>query len=233
MRLRESAPHLRVPARTWFAAVRGVLPRLAAAGILIGWHTAIARAEAIEESPSAAVASLDSGREVGDTVPTFYSRVVTGPLMNRSVCYVCRNGNRPVIMVLLREVNPKIRPLLRNIDRIIERRRGAGVRSFGVLLSDDPFRSISTVQTFAFNARVEMPLTVATDAVAIPSCQNVHSDAAVTIVMYQKREVVSRIAFRDDELTMENFRDVVRQVQEFAGDHEPLHTTRADDTGAK
>lgn len=228
MRLRESASHRRDPARFLIAAARGVLPALATLVMLIGSNSAISAAEAIGESPDTAVASLDSGREVGETVPTFYSRVVTGPLMNKSVCYVCRNGNRPVIMLLLREVNPKIRPLLRNIDRICERRRAAGVRSFGVLLSDDPFRSISAVQTFAFNARVEMPLTVATDAIAIPSCQNVHSDAAVTIVMYQKREVVSRIAFRDDELTMDNFRDVVRQVQEFAGDHEPLHTTRAD-----
>ena len=52
-------------------------------------------------------ATLNSGRAVGEYVPTFYSRAVTGPLMNKSICYVCRNGARPVVMILMRRVEPE------------------------------------------------------------------------------------------------------------------------------
>ena len=53
------------------------------------------------ESPAVAIAnsSAASGK-VGDEVPSFYVRTVTGPLAGKSVCYVCRHGDRPVAMVL-------------------------------------------------------------------------------------------------------------------------------------
>ena len=53
---------------------------------------------------NAAEPPLRSGRAVGEYVPTFYVRAVNGPLMNKSVCFVCRNGSRPVVMVLLQEM---------------------------------------------------------------------------------------------------------------------------------
>ena len=161
---------------------------------------------------------LVSGRGVGEYVPQFYSRVVTGPLMNRSVCFVCRNGQRPVVMVLVRRLEPGLKPLLRNIDRLVDRNRTTGLRSFGVYLSSDPFRSISRVQTFSFNHHIKMPLTVSTDAVAAESCQHLHPEAAVTIVLYQRRRVVGQFGFRNDELTFDRVRDVIQAVKRFAGD---------------
>lgn len=161
---------------------------------------------------------LSSGLDVGAEVPSFYSRVVTGPLRNRSVCYVCRYGRRPVVMVLLRKVGPDVRPLLRNIDRVVDHRRGSGVRSFGVLICDDPVKTAPSVQTFAFNGRIAMPLTVAAHAVAADGCQNVHLDAAATVVMFRNGRVEATRALREEDLTVENVRSVLKDVREFAGD---------------
>ena len=69
---------------------------------------------------------------VGSEVPSFQMREVSGPYLNRSICRVCRNGDRPVVMVMLREVGPKQRMLLRNLDRVLEARRGDGLRGFCV-----------------------------------------------------------------------------------------------------
>lgn len=181
-----------------------------------GWWLAVTPSIANEMTTprdATAEAPLESGLPVGEYVPQFYSRVVTGPMMNRSVCFVCRNGGRPVVMVLMRKVSPEARPLLRNIDRLVDLHRTSGLRSFGVMLSDDPFRSISAVQTFAFNAKIDMPLTVGTQAVGEASCQSVHPDAAVTVVLYRQRRVVARYAFREDELTVARFRDVIERVR--------------------
>jgi hypothetical protein len=163
--------------------------------------------------------SLESGPPAGDHVPTFYSRAVTGPLMNKTVCYVCRNGQRPVVAVFMRSMEPnKLKLLLRNIDRVVDRNRVVGLRSFGVLLCDDPFGNVSTVQTFSFDNKIAMPITVATDSVAAPSCQNIHSAAAVTVVLYRRRRVETTFAFRAGEMTTDNVRTVINRIRQFAGE---------------
>lgn len=179
----------------------------------------------------AEVGALDSGRDIGEYVPTFYSRVVTGPLMNRSVCYVCRNGERPVVMVLLRKFDPRCRLLMKNIDRLVEQHRGSGLRSFGVMLSEDPFRSVSGVQTFSFNNRIVMPMTVAPDAVGASSCQNVHDDTAVTVVLYRRRRVEQRFAFREGEMGFDQVREVIEAVRDFASAGEKQVARHAAEAG--
>lgn len=137
-----------------------------------------------------------SGLQTGEAVPFFYSRVVTGPLMNRSVCFVCRNGNRPVVMLLMRNLKPELVPLMKSIDKLVNGNRAVGLRSFGVMIADEPFNAVSTVQTFAFNSKIKLPLTVATDAIANASCQRLHDDAQLTVLLYRNRKVVNNFTFR-------------------------------------
>jgi hypothetical protein len=165
-----------------------------------------------------AAAPLNSGPGLGEYVPTFYSRAVTGPLMNKSVCYVCRNGQRPVVAVFVRSFEPKLKSLLQNIDRVVDRNRLIGLRSFSVKLGSDPFRDISAVQTFSFNNKIDMPFTVASEAVAVPSCQNIHSNAAITVVFYRKRRVEKTFVFRTGEMTTDEVRTVIQGVKDFAGE---------------
>ena len=63
---------------------------------------------------------MTSGLARDAVIPEFHSRVVTGPLMNKSVCFVCRNGARPVVMVFVRSMTPEVQRLLRNVDRIVD-----------------------------------------------------------------------------------------------------------------
>ena len=66
---------------------------------------------------------IRSGRNIGQAVPSFYVRAVTGPLRNKSVCYVCRNGSRPCVMVLFRNTGPALGKLLKAIDKVLHRNR--------------------------------------------------------------------------------------------------------------
>lgn len=167
-----------------------------------------------ESSPATDEHGLLSGRDIGEYVPTFYTRAVTGPLMNRSVCYVCRNGQRPVVMVFLRKLGDDFKPLLKQVDRLVDNHRAEGLRSFGVYVSEDPSDAISQVQTFSFDHKITLPLTVASTAVAEPHCQNIHEEADVTVVLYQKRRVVKRYAFRVGEVKSPQIREVSQSIQQ-------------------
>lgn len=178
------------PSRLWTVAI-GI-------ALFIAVPAGTVSADSADESTS--TQPFRSGRQQGENVPFFYSRVVTGSLMNKSVCFVCRNGNRPVVMLLMRQLQPEFAPLLRTIDKLVDANRATGLKSFGVLITDEPFRDSSAVQTFAFNSKVKMPLTVGTDAIANDACQRLHKDAELTVVIYRKRSVVQNFTFRAAQL---------------------------------
>lgn len=146
------------------------------------------------------MAEAKLGLKVGETVPQFYVRAVTGPHQNKSVCYVCRHGERPVAMVLVREFCPNLDKLLEQIDRFVDGHRADGIRSFGVFLSDDPKATLPRVQTLAFDHKLEMPLTIAVAPTGGPAIDNLSADAAVTIILYRDHTVVAHHAWRRNEL---------------------------------
>lgn len=150
---------------------------------------------------------------VGSEVPSFQMRTVAGPLMNRSICQVCRNGDRPVVMVLLREAGPRQRMLLRNLDRVLEERRGDGLRGFCVYLSDQPRWDISRVQTFAFNGRIEMPIGVTPNELGAVGRMDVPAESTATVFFYSDRIVQHRMDFTGDGPTHDEIREIVNRAE--------------------
>jgi hypothetical protein len=158
--------------------------------------------------------TLVSGRAVGEHVPQFYVRAVTGPLMNKSICYVCRNGDRPVIMVFLRDVVPGTADLLKELDRFVDQNRAVGVRGFGVLLSENQRVATSKLQTLSYDNQLSLPLTMAHPQVESAENQNLHPDAAITVVLYHDHTVAASYAFRETEVTKERIAAVMSGVRD-------------------
>lgn len=155
---------------------------------------------------------LRSGPQAGQEVPSFFVRVITGPQMNRSVCFVCRNGDRPVVMVVLRRLENGSSAVLKAVDALIDRRRADGLRAFGVMLSDEPAKVAPRLQTISFDEKLNMPLSVGPETLADRETLSVDSAASVTIVIYRERKVIWTAALRSSELRDEDAR--TRRVRE-------------------
>lgn len=158
--------------------------------------------------------ALVSGRAVGEHVPQFYVRAITGPLMNKSICYVCRNGDRPVIMVFLRDVVPGTADLLKELDRFVDQNRASGLRGFGVLLSENQRTATSKLQTLAYDHQLSLPLTMAHPQVESSENQNLHPHAAITVVLYHDHTVTASYAFREAEIDKDRIANVMTGVRE-------------------
>lgn len=158
--------------------------------------------------------TLQSGPKIGSTIHQFFVRAVTGPHRNRSVCYVCRYGSRPVVMVLLQKSDPKIATLLKSIDAIVDDNRVSGLRSFGVLVTDESSRAVPILQTMAFDERIRMPLTAATSAIAGKSCHNLHEDAATTVILYRNQKAVKNFAFEQGEISERSIEPLIESVKD-------------------
>ncbi|MBM81828.1 MAG: hypothetical protein CMJ78_14725 [Planctomycetaceae bacterium] len=159
------------------------------------------------------VQRVKSGRKTGELVPSFYVRAVTGPNRNKSICYVCRNGDRPVIMVLMRKTHDDLIPLLKRLDQVVDKNRANGLRCFGVLIHEEPSEATPIVQTMAFNSKIQVPLSVTTDVVSAPACQNLNPDADLTVVMYRDLRVVSTFGFDSVELKKNDVDRVMSGVE--------------------
>jgi hypothetical protein len=159
--------------------------------------------------------SAASGK-IGDEVPSFYVRAVTGPLAGKSVCYVCRHGDRPVVMVLLRELGADATALLNELNQTVDRHRAEGLRCFAVLVTGTPQREAPRLQTLAFDEKLDLPLTLASEAVAAEAALNVDSEAAITVVLYEDRRIVSRFAHRSGSCNESARREIVSAAEKLA-----------------
>jgi len=170
-----------------------------------------------DESPATVTtnSSAASGK-VGDEVPSFYVRTVTGPLAGKSVCYVCRHGDRPVAMVLLRELGPESTALLKELNQTVDRHRADGLRCFAVLVTGAPQREAPRLQTLAFDEKLDLPLTLAGEAVATEAALNVEPDASITVILYENRHIVSRFAHRSGACDAAARRDIVSAAEKLA-----------------
>lgn len=129
-------------------------------------------------------------------VPSFYVRAVTGPLAGKSVCYVCRNGDRPVVLVLLRELGLDTAALLKELDRQVNQHRADGLRCFVVMLTDTPQKDLARLQTLAFDEKIDVPLTLVGEAATQGSTVAVPEGAATSVITYQDRRIVQRFVFK-------------------------------------
>jgi len=172
-----------------------------------------AESTAITKTVRKSHSELKSGPKAGSTINQFFVRAVTGPHRNRSVCYVCRYGSRPVIMVLIQKPDPKIATLLKAIDAIVDDNRVSGLRSFGVLVTNESDRAVPILQTMAFDERIRMPLTAATTAIAGSSCHNLHKDAATTVILYRNQLAVKNYAFAEGTIDERSLKPLLNGVK--------------------
>lgn len=140
--------------------------------------------------------SIGTAVEPDRDVPSFYVRAVTGPLAGKSVCYVCRNGDRPVVMILLKELSADATALLKDLDRTVDRHRAEGLRCFVVLLSEMPTRDSAHLQTLAFDEKIGLPLTVTTETTLQGSSVAMSQESKMSVILYQDRRIVEQFSYQ-------------------------------------
>ena len=119
-------------------------------------------------------------------------------------------------MVLLRELGADSTALLKDLNRAVDRHRADGLRCFAVLVTGTPQREAPRLQTLAFDEKLDLPLTLASEAVAAESALNVDPDAAITVVLYDDRRIVSRFTHRSGACDESARRAILSAVEELA-----------------
>ena len=163
-----------------------------------------------------ASAEVTSGPQVGDsvgafTVTKFAGNADDGVEAGKSLCYRCKMGARPVVMVFARSADEKLAKLLKKIEEEVAEHESDKLSSFVNMIGTDAESLKKTAAEFvAKNELKRIAFVVPEDAKNGPPDFKIAPDADVTIICYKGGMVQANHAFAAGQLTDDKIDAVVK-----------------------
>lgn len=168
-------------------------------------------------SAEEAASEVKSGLPVGEIVPAFNVRDITGPQRGKTLCYRCRYGNAPTIAVFAREIDDSLRTLIKQIDDRQSAESEQGLKSFVIFIHDDPDAIEPQIEKLANDQKLAgTPLTLI-EGVQGPPEYKITKEASVTVMMWVEGQVKVNRAFRKGQLEPTAIKQLVGETSKILG----------------
>lgn len=139
--------------------------------------------------------AADKGLSIGDSVPAFNVRDITGPNKGKTLCYRCKYGAQPVVTIFTRSVDANVVSLVKNIDEQVAKNKDKKMASFLVVLTNDADATEKKLAEIAQKEGIKhVPLTVM-EGDAGPDGYGIEKDAETTVMMWVESELKVNSAF--------------------------------------
>ncbi|MFG0264218.1 MAG: hypothetical protein ACF8AM_03590 [Rhodopirellula sp. JB055] len=173
---------------------------------------ALACAMAIPAAFAADPATADKGLCQGDPIGAFYVTKVAGAEddgveAGEALCYRCKYGSRPMVMVFARQTGEPVAKLVKEIDSAVAANGDAQLKGFVTLFGDKADNLKSQGKKMAGK---NVPVVVAKDKNG-PANYKL-SDAQVTVVIANDSQVVARHEFDADKVDVAAVMSEVKQM---------------------
>jgi len=164
--------------------------------------TAVGLAMALAFAVSANAAELKSGPQAGEEVGAYDVIKVAGNphdgvKVGEELCYRCKMGNRPMVMVFARKSDKNLAKLVKELDKVVaknqeEKKMGAFVALIGTKEEEKAKATAEKLvkETEAANIAVVVPK----DQPDGPESYKIDPKADVTVLIYVKGEVAANHA---------------------------------------
>lgn len=144
----------------------------------------------------------------GDAIGAFYVTKVAGAEDDGvepgdSLCYRCRYGSSPMVMVFARQTEGNFTDLVRTLDSAVAQHEQARLRGLVTLMGDDAAELKSLGRQIAEQAEVkQVPVVIAEDIKTGPPNYHLPMDADVAIVVAKDSQVVNTYSYRGGEIDL-------------------------------
>ena len=179
--------------------------------LLLTWELSVPAGMEVPPVPA-----KPTGCAVGAEMPIFYVREVTGSRPNLAVCLVCRNGDRPVVMISARKIDQQVKRLIEAVDRTVDAHRADGLRGFAIFLAPQGKELTelqAQVQTLARDRNLSIPLALPVESLTGPASLNIPTDVQTTVLLYVEKKIVSSNSFKSGELSQEKITQIIQNAQ--------------------
>ncbi len=146
------------------------------------------------------------GLKQGDSIGAFYVTKVAGAADDgvangQELCYRCRYGQRPMVMVFARKSSDQLNELIGKLDAAVAENKDAQLKSFVTVVGGDQAALKDAAKKIADGAKAKnVPIAVAADSENGPDNYRLDPKAEVTIVVANESQVVSTHTFAADKV---------------------------------
>jgi hypothetical protein len=166
-----------------------------------------------------AAGEIKSGLQVGEGVPPFDVRNVTGakcaePAKDErgSLCYRCKFSANPTTAVFARSVDANLTSMVKQLDATIAKDETKKLRAFVVLLTDDADKTAKDLEKLAEKESIKnVPLTLV-EGPAGPPSYNIAKEAEVTVLGWNG-PVKFNHAFEKGKIAKKDIETIVSDMQ--------------------
>jgi hypothetical protein len=143
---------------------------------------------------------VKSGLQAGKPIGAFYVTKVAGAeedgvKVGDNLCYRCRNGARPQVMVFTRSTDKNVVKLIESLDKVIASSTDQDVRAFVNILGENKDEASESAAKFAKSTKAKnVPIVVPNEAENGPDNYGLNAKAEVTIIIANKSKVSANVA---------------------------------------
>ena len=180
--------------------VRGVLAALVAVAVT---------------AAGVASADLTSGPQPGESVGAFTVTKVAGNANDgvaegKSLCYRCKMGNRPVVMIFARTADQSLAKLIDELEEELKEHESDKLTGFvNMIGSDAESLKVAAAKFVKDNGIQRVAFVVPEDAQNGPDNLKIAPEADLTVVCYKGGKVMASHAFKKGELNGDKIGEVV------------------------
>ncbi len=156
----------------------------------------------------------------GDSVGVFYVTKVAGAdgdgvRPGEQLCYRCRYGSSPMVMVFARQTGGRVTELVKRIDRAVFSNRKRRLKGLVTMMGDSAPAVKAAAGEFAAAAKVEhVPVVVAKEVKTGPLNYKLPADAEVTVVVAKDSQVVKTHTFTSEKVDIAAVMSEVERILE-------------------
>ncbi|TWU20086.1 hypothetical protein Pla52o_46000 [Novipirellula galeiformis] len=162
---------------------------------VLGMALALVSATTAMADKPAQKGAMKSGLQPGENVGPFYVTKCAGAeedgvAEGKNLCYRCRNGSKPQVMVFTRSNDPKVTELVSKLDAAIGANADSKLTVFVNVLNEDKDDASEMAKKFASTTKAKsIPFVVPNENANGPDNYGINPKADVTIVMANEGNV--------------------------------------------
>lgn len=181
-------------------------------------HTFLAGAALLASLSFAVAAELKSGKQPGDEIGPFYVVKCAGAedddvKLGANLCYRCKYGGRPMVMVFSRSSDEKVSGLVKKLDSAVAKNSDEKLAAFVNLLGSNRDALEAHAKALGKNAKAPLvPIVVPDEFENGPADYGINPKADVTVILAVKGKVVANRAYGPGELNDKTVGQILSDV---------------------
>jgi hypothetical protein len=162
---------------------------------------------------------LKSGLQAGEGLDAFDvekcgGAADDGVAVGKKLCYRCKLGGRPMVMVFTRSADDKLGKLVSELDKTVTAKEDAKLAAFVNLIGEDAEALKKTATKFEKSHKAgKVAIVVPEDQPNGPASYKLSKDADVTVIIAKDSKVVANHAFKADKLDADAIKKIVADAE--------------------